>query len=56
MNKKHVRKSYDKEAKLWNGLMITGDSLIETNINFFDLIKKMKKTTILDLGCGSGTS
>lgn len=54
MNKTKIKKSYDIEAIKWNQLSTPEREFYHLNKFLFQLIKKYKKKTILDVGCGSG--
>jgi len=46
--------SYDKEAKKWSSLMIDEKKYAHSQRFLLELIKKYKKKTMIDIGCGSG--
>ncbi len=54
MKQSQIRKTYDKEASQWKKLIMQGDHFYKTNQFFFKLLKKNRKNTILDMGCGNG--
>jgi 2-polyprenyl-3-methyl-5-hydroxy-6-metoxy-1,4-benzoquinol methylase len=51
-----IRKSYDAEAALWNQFIPHGAAFFKKrrNVYLLALLKRAKKRTILDMGCGNG--
>ena len=52
--RENIKKYYDQEAALRNSKSLRADWKINVRENFFNIIKKENKTTLLELGPGAG--